>query len=533
MLPAIFAVAGLLAYSMSFAAAFAIPKLLIFALGLIPFAVYVVRGGSVNLRRSLLTPALPLLAVMLVSSFFAAEPWVAIVGRHNSFALGLLGVAIALAYHIAAASVSQPLWGYEFGAAWNTRGLRLIAAAGAILGVHALAQSAGIDAGQAATIHGHRAIASIGSPTDLGLILAMLLPLAAEISPVYGGAVALGLASTGSRGAWIAAGVGMLVYLLRKKESRLRALVLLGVLAAGVAVAATFNTRPWSQSDRERVEIWKIALKVIKDRQIIGHGPDSFDRSFRLYKTADFVMNVHTDRNIQADAHNDILQAAATLGGLGLGAYLILVVAALSCLVWRTPWLGDSSPIHDAGLGSIVALLVNVKINPVPLEALVVAGVILGYLSTRESDEQPLSQPARRAVACLAGLAVGLVMVLAAADKAAGRVDLASLELASKINPFEVEYKSRLINAGIGELNKTRDPLRRGQIVLAMREHALRGVSLRPNNATAWYVAGVEATVEYELGLRERSPFPYYERARQFDPLFGPIRMAIAQARGL
>jgi O-antigen ligase len=529
MIPAIFAAAGLLAYSMSFAAAFAIPKLLVFAIGLVPFAAYAASGQPVNLRRSLFKPALPLFAIMLVSLAFAPELWVGLVGRHNSFALGFLGVAIAFAYHVAAASA----WDDEAGVTRNTRGLRLIAAAGAVLGVHALAQLAGFDASQSATLAGNRAIASIGSPTDLGLILAMLLPLAVEVSPVYGGAVALGLAATGTRGAWIAAAAGMIVYVLRKQESRARALAMMGLLAAGVALAVVFNTRPWSQSDRERIEVWKIALDVIRARPVIGHGPDSFDRSFRLHKTPGFVISVHSDRNIQADAHNDVLQVAATLGLAGLAAYALLVFAAFRSLVWRAPWLGDASPIHDAGMGALVALFVNAKINPVPLEALVVAGVILGYLSTRKSTPEPLAPAARCLVPFVALGMVALVFGLALADKCAGRTDFASLAQAARINPFEVEYKTRLINAAIGELNATRDPLKRGQIILAIREQAMAGVRLRPNNATAWYVAGVEATIERELGLRERPPFPYYERARQLDPYFGPIRAAIAQARSL
>lgn len=529
MLPAVFACAGLLAYSSSFAAAFAIPKLLVFAAGLIPFAAYAAAGGAVDLRRSLLAPALPLLAVMLVSAALGPEPWVSLMGRHNSFALGLLGVAIAFVYHVAAASV----WDDEAGVTRNKRGLRLIAAAGAILGVHALAQIAGFDAAQSSGLSGHRAIASIGSPTDLGLILAMLLPLAVEVSPAYGAAVAAGLAASGSRGAWIAAAAGMVVYVLRKQESRARALALLGLLAAGVAVAVFFNTRPWLDSDKERIEVWKIALTVAKAAPLFGHGPDSFDRSFRLHKTPDFVISVGTDRNIQADAHNDVLQAAATLGLFGVLAYGLLLLAAFRSLIWKAPWLDELSPMHDAGMGSMVALFVNAKLNPVPLEALVLAGVILGYLSTRDSRREPLPRSPRYLIPAAAVAAVALVVGLASADQAAGKTDFVSLSRAVAINPFEVTYKTRLINAAIAELNSTRDPARRGQIITTIRAAALAGVRLRPENSTAWYVAGVEATIERELGLRERLPFPYYERARQLDPYFGPIRAALAQARAL
>lgn len=516
MTPAIFAVLGLLTYSKSFASGFSVPRLLVFALGLVPFAAYVAAGGAVDLRRSLFKPALPLLAVMLVSLAMSTEPWVGLVGRYNGFALGVLGVAIALAYHVAAASVGEGR-----GHAETERGLRLIAAAGAFIGVHAFAQWQGFDAELTKNLAGHRGISTIGSPVDLGMLLAMLLPIAVAASPVYGIAVALGLVASGARGAWIGAAAGMVVFVFRgESNGRLRVLGVLALLLAGAGYVYTHNDRPFSQSNQERVEIWKVAAKAISERPIIGHGPDSFETTFRRLKSPGFVAAMLSDRHIQADAHDDILEVLATLGVLGLAAYALLLVAAFR-----------ATRDMPAVAGAMAALFVNAKVNPVPLETLIVAGVILGYAGS--SSRRRVPAPLRYLAPVAALAAIGFVVRLAVADMAANEGTLAGLERAAELNPFELSYKVKLINLSIAELNKTHDIAARTDIMDTARAQALQGLRLRPGNATSWYAAGVEASVEWELGLRSRPPLPYLTRALALDPYFGPLHEAILTAKAL
>ncbi len=528
MMPAIFAVGALFTFSMSFAAAFSIPKLLVLAIGLVPFAAYAAAGGEVDIERSLLKPALPLLAVMLASMAMSSDPWVGLVGRHNSFALGLLGVVIALAYHVAAACGEHR----QDNVARKLRGLRLIAAAGAIMGVYAFAQWTRVVDNLGFFVTGGRAIGTIGSPTDLGIVLAMILPLAACLSPVYGIGVSLGLMATGSRGAWIAGVFGMLVYGLRRQGGRARSASILCLLMVGLGVAFVRSDRPWSESDKERIEIWKIASSAITERPILGHGPDSFEAQFKRLKSAKFVSTIHSDRQIQGDAHNDILQAAATLGLLGLIAYGWLLAETFRATV--NPWfvLAGDGDLQAAVLGCLFALFVNAKVNPIPLEALTLAGVILGYGSTRQSDPKELPRSLRWLAPVMAAAVVVLVARLSAADLSAGKTDMASLNRAAELNPFEVEYKLRLLRVSISEFNASKDPALRGLIITTSRDQAAQAMRLRPGVSNSWYVAGVEATMEKQLGL-PASPVPLLEHARSLDPYFGPIHEALALAKSL
>jgi hypothetical protein len=239
------------------------------------------------------------------------------------------------------------------------------------------------------------------------------------------------------------------------------------------------------------------------------------------------VTAIGTDRNIQADAHNAILQALATLGIFGFIAAIFLLDQA------RRRLSGFFYDQRAAVMAGIVALLVNVMVNPVSLEALVLAGVLLGYVSMRRGHEEatPLPPILRPFVLLFAVLFATAISVLALADFHAGRPDLLSMQTAVKLAPYELSYKSKLIQASIFEINRTKDHELRAAILRVARREALLGVKLRPNNATAWYIAGVEAGMERDLGLRGARELPCLWRARELDPYFGPIHESIVMAR--
>ena len=193
MIAEIFAVLGLLAYSGAFRAAYAVPKLAVLSIGAVVLAASVVFGGKTKDPK----PVALMMAVIAVCAIFADDQWLAIAGRYNSYAMGMMGIGIAMLYYLASSG--------------ETRILPLV---GAAMGIHAFAQYAGVLPG-AEWFQGSRAIGTIGSPVDLGLILAMLLPLAWSKSLVYAVAVGLGIIATGSRGALIAGAAGIAAMRLR------------------------------------------------------------------------------------------------------------------------------------------------------------------------------------------------------------------------------------------------------------------------------------------------------------------------------
>lgn len=170
----------------------------VLVIGAIVFAVLFALDRPVGAGK-LLIPSAAFLLAYAISAQFADDKWLALVGRHNSYALGMVGMSLVLIYHIASTGVD----------------LEWMGVAGALLGVHALAQVCGIDGKYAAALTGNRAIGTMGSPVDLGIVLAMLLPVSLSRSLVYGAAVGLGILATGSRGALLSGTIGVIAWRMR------------------------------------------------------------------------------------------------------------------------------------------------------------------------------------------------------------------------------------------------------------------------------------------------------------------------------
>jgi tetratricopeptide (TPR) repeat protein len=77
-------------------------------------------------------------------------------------------------------------------------------------------------------------------------------------------------------------------------------------------------------SAANRVEIWKSSLEMIKDRPLLGSGPDTFLLEFPRHQTADYVRGNEAGA-IADNAHNYPLELAT---GVGLPATLIFLAMA-------------------------------------------------------------------------------------------------------------------------------------------------------------------------------------------------------------
>jgi O-antigen ligase len=219
-------------------------------------------------------------------------------------------------------------------------GRRWVIAAGWVAAIHALVQVAGWDHTIRGLPDGNRAIAMVGSPTDLGALFVVLL--VAQRNPLF----LIGLWATGSRGAWLGAAVSLLPVRLRP----------LGfVLAAGVSLFGVLHGS--SLSDRFRVEIWRTA---VQDFHWLGTGPATFGRSFLYYRTIG-TEDEFSARRATFHAHNSVLEAAVTRGIPGLLGLLAFLVAP-----------------QMAGLWLILMF------NPVSPDILFVACVVAGMTQTQE-----------------------------------------------------------------------------------------------------------------------------------------------------
>ena len=186
-----------------------------------------------------------------------------------------------------------------------------------------------------------RASGSFICPNHLAGFLEMILPLGialtvtgrvkiiTRICVAYASLVTLvGLAATGSRGGWCAAGAGLLVlcaFLLRTKGQRWMALAVLVIVTASGSWLYTralenrvTGTVLTGHGQEIRLRLWNYAWKLWQTKPWTGVGPDHFDYRFQPYREA-----IDRTQGRPGRAHNDYVNTLADYGVIGLALVLL------------------------------------------------------------------------------------------------------------------------------------------------------------------------------------------------------------------
>ncbi|MDI6891797.1 MAG: O-antigen ligase family protein [Actinomycetota bacterium] len=95
-------------------------------------------------------------------------------------------------------------------------------------------------------------------------------------------------------------------------------------------------------SGATRLQTWGMTLRMIRDRPILGSGPDTYGLISPWYRPA--TWKIYSGGDFENKAHNDFLQIAATMGLLGLLGYLWV----LAVFFWRgfSIFKGTRDPYH-------------------------------------------------------------------------------------------------------------------------------------------------------------------------------------------
>lgn len=541
------------------ASPYALPKLLALALAAAALSAAALRSdepgpGKNAAKADILKPLGACLAVLALASVFSADQARSFLGEPSALGHGFL--TLTLCAVIAALAQSS-------GPAFAARALTAGAAAGAALSAYAALQAAGLDPVLNA-IGGYwygRAGSLVGSPTGLGVCLAMLLPLQLRLAlegeePLIrragwaAGALSVGgLLLTGSRGAWLAAAAGVCAYLYwtgrirGPKASPAAIKISLAVLlAAGALAIAAGRFRPTGGSDRGRVEVWKSAWGVFAAHPLLGAGPDTFGLMLGRHKTDGFL-RTYGENGGQEHAHNDLLEELAGSGLIGLAAYLWLLSAA-----WRRLREGLLDPERRAdsaaaGAGLMAAFLFA-KLNPIPLDGLALAALLLGLLDPR--GKRPRELPA--AALALSGVGALAAVWLLAADRRAyegmkaqseGRLEDAHAAYASaaRLNPADARYGFWLTGLVRERARVEKDPARRLALGLEAVESARVAARWHPLDVRALHALGGSlaalALQGGPDGMAEAAEV--LERGAQADRGYRPLletRLTVATLRG-
>lgn len=526
--------------------AFALPKLVLLSLGGVAGALAVCAGAPLELERSLARPLGFGLAVLTLCAALSQDPWLSFVGDYNTYACGLWAIALCSTAHVAAASLEPP---------WPRRLETLLCALAVLIGGYGVLQSAGLDPWLSKQLPFGRAVGTLGSPFGLGALLSALLPLllrrarAGWAWKIATALAAAGLFATESRGAWLAAAAGAGLYmaagdaLSECNQRRRRQAFAVAALACalGLAAAGAKSARSWKESDSARVEIWKTAWESFREHPWLGSGPDTFEQSFRRLRSEQFVRISGVSHAMQAHAHNELLQALATTGLAGLGAYLLLLASLLAAA--RDAWSQSAHRDQAAALcATLLAIFVNMKFNPIATEIHLVAALaaaLLCRLRPQTSKPRALGAAARATIlaGALGGGFLGVRLYKADASfqeakraAAAGRraEAFARYQRASALVPQELEYKMWLINLAGDLINETRSADERLRLLGLIDQAARESLRLRPFEINAHYIAGIVALMHAQLGLREQLGMSLFalDEAARLDPLYKSMQLS-------
>jgi len=260
-----------------------------------------------------------------------------------------------------------------------------------------------------------RAWSTIGNSSHLGVWLVLALPFSAErflaekpggwrVAAVLSGVLGVtALALSGSRGAMVGFAASLVVGTVLIARERPRAQrVRIGLAGAGAIALATAVTL-LTQGRFERLSgfldvskgsagwrfvVWQTALRIAKDRPVLGWGLNSMRfvyPSYRSTSALDSPINMGT----VADMHNIVLNTAASLGIAGVIA-LAACVAMAAMAVWRAGAAQERDWILAATAGaSLSGFFAAVLFHYPALDSGALAAVVVGAL---------LSVDARRAV---------------------------------------------------------------------------------------------------------------------------------------
>lgn len=173
---------------------------------------------------------------------------------------------------------------------------------------------------------------------------------------------------TQSRGAFVAFVVGFIVFLLLGVRSRHSLVLKVVALVALVFVVAFFFRISPSVGRRyarilnpmlnkDRLEIWRTALLMIRDHPVLGVGLNNFVNFYPLYEHPEgFGTSMYM-------AHNVFLEFAATTGIPGLVLFVVIVVLGVCAGIRGLINAGSSSSLPATGLAIFAAVLTHLQFD--------------------------------------------------------------------------------------------------------------------------------------------------------------------------
>lgn len=536
----------------------ALPRLAIAAIGTtgawLLMALMLRRGNAI--AWDLTWVLLAALAVWAVVSALLADTSVVWLGQSERLE-GVVTVALYAALFGAGLQIGR-----------SARSARTLAAAlvlGALaVSVHGILQFARVDptdyAVSGTELYVGSAFASLGNPNFLAGLLVLALPVAVALAVTSATTLRRVLAwicamiclfalyATYSQAAWLAVlvegaiAVGLWLHRRRRAtrdaahrsgwhSSALVAVAALSIVGVGVAVIMTVSAvaddrglRLWGESIPEsvagRLYLAQATADIVAGDPITGIGPDNYLEGFRLHRPEGYV-EVYGPRSTNNNAHNWVLQYAATLGVPGA---LLLSLALVAGILRSRPVVGGEGTRAETVLrtaiwlgvvGHAVQMMFNVATPASAVPFWLLMGVICAPRARRvivRGFSTTCAVGASAALLVLAVVGSGLAIAADATFMASrtafhandGTRALNLAERAFRLNPLSVKYSRGVADVQTAMLlsllreGDTTEQQVRARYAEARESYAVTlGRSERDYAAWAWMSALQAATGSY------------------------------------
>jgi len=552
---------------------FALPKATILRImTLLIFAVWltkVLREGKINWQKTPLnSPIIMFLSICGLSMLFSVSPRLSFWGMHGFYFEGFLSfLCYAMIYFIAVNYVTD-----------KSRILKTLLIATVIVSVYALMQASGITFFVwRGTQPYPRVWSTFGNPNFLGPYLIMVIPMyliflikAETVKTklrysLFTLLSLLALIFTYSRAAWLGMAVGITVFTLMvdKKQLKANLFFIIGIIIFSTVLTSIYPRlylRPEERSTTmkpiveravstvdlkepgvtARLSAWETTIKMALKRPILGFGLDTLGVSFRRFMSKDYE-KLAGRFSTAGYAHNEFLQYVATMGVVGLAAYLFLLFTFFGMLI-KASRKKEKNLLASGLTAACVALLVN---NQFGFSTIVPATLLwfffgLGVnLSGGEKREFHFSLPVttKYLIRSAVSVVTGLLCLFCLRFLVASRFDrlaqdsqadrnweqaIVLQEKSVKFSPFEGSYRMHLAKIYQEMIGNAKTVEEKEKFFRKSRDEYQKEIAAYPYHALAFNGLGVTHIYANAFLNKKTSSeaIRSFEKAIEFDPYF-------------
>ena len=552
---------------------FALPKTTVLRIVILfLFAVWlmkVLREGKINWQKTPLNlPIIMFLFICGLSTLFSVSPRLSFWGMHGFYFEGFLSfLCYGIIYFIAVNYVAD-----------KRKILKTLLIASVIVSVYALVQATGITFFVwRGTQPYPRVWSTFGNPNFLAPFLIMVIPIylifvikaetmrKKSLYSLFTLLSVLALIFTYSRAAWLGMVVGLIVFalMINKKQLKVNSFFLIGIIVSSIILTSIYPRLYLRPQERTatmkpiveravstvdfkepgitaRLSAWGTTIKMTLKRPILGFGLDTLGVSFRRFMSRDYEELAGRFRTA-GYAHNEFLQYAATIGLMGLSAYLFLLFTFFRVII-KVSRNKEKNALAAGVAAACVALLIN---NQFSFSTIVPATLLWfffglgGGLFESEKREFHFSIPiaAKYSISAVVLVATGLLCFYSFRFLIASRFDrlaqdsqadrnweqaIILQEKSVEFNPFEGLYHMHLAKSYQQMIGNAKTIEEKEEFFQKSRDEYQKEIAAYPYHALAYNGLGVTYIYANAFLNKKTSSeaIRCFEKAIEFDPYF-------------